>query len=137
MTMKRGPIRLRAAALMALTALTALAAPVFCTHARADDAACGTLESATGGQGAMFALREGESVNFWRGGAVKHGALHVYKDGEVYRVYWQPEGSGEQYVLANAGDNSVRLVATPPHGTKVDAGPGSLPQQKVLSCPAL
>ncbi|WP_044043675.1 hypothetical protein [Caballeronia insecticola] len=115
----------------------ALTAFALCAPAHADDAACGTLESASGGQGAMFALREGESVNFWRGGDVRHGALHVYQDGDVYRVYWQPEGSGEQYVLANAGENSVRLVATPPRGTKVDTGPGSLPQQKVLSCPAL
>ncbi|EKS69536.1 MULTISPECIES: hypothetical protein [Caballeronia] len=113
------------------------AALAVCTHARADDAVCGTLESATNGQDGMIALREGESVNFWRGGAVRHGALHVYKDGEVYRVYWQPEGSGDIYVLANEGTSAVRLILTPPRGTKVDTGPGSLPPQKVLSCPAM
>jgi hypothetical protein len=109
------------------------AALAVCTHARADDAVCGTLESATNGQDGMIALREGESVNFWRGGAVRHGALHVYKDGEVYRVYWQPEGSGDIY----EGTSAVRLILTPPRGTKVDTGPGSLPPQKVLSCPAM
>lgn len=116
--------------------VAALAALVFCAHARADDVVCGTLESATGGQDSMITLREGESVNFWRGGTVRHGALHVYKDGEVYRVYWQPEGSGDVYVLANEGIDSVRLILTPTRGTKVDAVPGSLPPQKVLSCPA-
>ena len=123
--MNRGSITLFAAAL------------VFCAHARADDHVCGTLESATNGQEGMITLREGESVNFWRGGAVRHGALHVYKDGEVYRVYWQPEGSGDLYVLANENETSVRLILTPPRGTKVETGPGSLPMQKVLSCPDL
>ncbi|CAL8478869.1 hypothetical protein CBA19CS22_17325 [Caballeronia novacaledonica] len=126
--MKRASNTIRASALAALVA---------CTHAHADDAVCGTLESATNGQDGMIALREGESVNFWRGGAVRHGALHVYKDGEVYRVYWQPEGSGDLYVLANESATSARLILTPPRGTKVDTGPGSLPPQKVLSCPAL
>lgn len=123
--MKRGTIILFTAAL------------VFCTRAHADDAVCGTLESATNGQDGMIALREGESVNFWRGGTVRHGALHVYKDGEVYRVYWQPEGSGNVYVLANEGTASVRLILTPTRGTKVETGPGSLPKQNVLSCPDL
>jgi hypothetical protein len=126
--MKRRSISLGAAALAALA---------FCAQARADDVVCGTLESATGGQDSMITLREGESVNFWRNGNVRHGALHVYKEGEVYRVYWQPEGSGDVYVLANEGINSVRLILTPTRGTKVDTGPGSLPPQKVLSCPAL
>jgi len=115
----------------------ALATLVSYTHANPDDAICGTLESATNGQDGMIAMREGESVNFWRGGTVRHGALHVYKDGEVYRVYWQPEGSGDLYVLANESATSARLILTPPRGTKVDTGPGSLPPQKVLSCPAL
>jgi hypothetical protein len=90
------------------------AALAVCTHARADDAVCGTLESATNGQDGIIALREGESVNFW-----------------------QPEGSGDIYVLANEGTSAVRLILTPPRGTKVDTGPGSLPPQKVLSCPAM
>jgi hypothetical protein len=104
------------------------------SNAFADDAPCGTLAAASG---SSIALKEGESVNFTQGGKTVHGALHVYKDVQVYRVYWQPEGSSEQYVLANAGENSVRLVATPPRGAKVDAGPGVLPTQQVLSCPAL
>ena len=123
--MNRGSIILCAAAL------------AVCTHVRAADAVCGTLESATNGQDGMFALREGESVNFWRGGVVRHGALHVYKEGEVFRVYWQPEGSGDVYVLANEGTTSVRLILTPVRGTKVETGPGSLPRQNVLSCPDL
>lgn len=93
------------------------------------------LESAT--NGSMIELRERESVNFWRGGAVRHGALHIYQDGDVYRVYWQPEGSGDMYVLVNESENSVPLILTLTRGTKVDTGPGSLPPQKVLSCPAL
>ena len=113
------------------------AALVVCAHASAADVVCGTLESATNGQNGMITLREGESVNFWRGGKVRHGALHIYKDGEIYRVYWQPEGSGDVYVLANEGTDSVRLILTPTRGTKVDTGPGSLPPQKVLSCPEM
>ena len=113
------------------------AALVFCTPARAGDTVCGMLESATNGQDSMIDLREGESVNFWRGGTVRHGALHIYKDGDVYRVYWQPEGSSNVYVLANESENSVRLILTPTRGTKVDTGPGSLPPQQVLSCPDL
>jgi hypothetical protein len=112
----------------------ALAALLAVTHAYADDAACGTLESASG---PMIALKEGERVDFRQGGKVVHGALHIYKDVQVFRVYWQPDGSSEQYVLANADADSVRLVATPPRGTKVDAGPGALPKQNVLSCPAV
>jgi hypothetical protein len=104
------------------------------TTAHADDPACGRLES---GSGASFALKEGERVDFRHGDARVHGTLHVYKDVQVYRVYWQPDGSSEQYVLANAGENAVRLISTPPRGTKVDAGPGVLPTQQVLSCPAL
>ncbi|WP_250469173.1 hypothetical protein [Caballeronia sp. GAFFF2] len=100
----------------------------------AEAAPCGTLEGAAG---SSFALREGESVNLKRGDETIHGALHVYRDDAVYRVYWQPDGRPEQYVLSNAGENSVRLVATPPRGSKVDAGPGTLPSQSVLSCPAL
>ncbi|MDR5799392.1 hypothetical protein [Caballeronia sp. LZ001] len=101
----------------------------------AEAAPCGTLEGAAG---SSFALREGESesVNLQRGDETIQGALHVYRDDAVCRVYWQPDGSPEQYVLANAGENCVRLVATPPRGSKVDAGPGTLPSQSVLSCPA-
>jgi hypothetical protein len=111
-----------------------IAACVSSASAYADEGApCGTLESASG---ASFALKEGEPVDFRHGDAVMHGVLHVYKDVQVYRVYWQPEGKSEQYILANAGENSVRLIATPPRGAQVDAGPGVLPTQQVLSCPA-
>jgi hypothetical protein len=102
--------------------------------ARADEAGCGTLEDANGTD---IALREGESVNFNHNGTLTHGVLHVYKDGEMYRVYWQPIGSAEQYVLAFDDNHTVRLISNPPHGEKVDAGPGVLPPQRVLSCPAL
>lgn len=103
-------------------------------HVHADEAVCGTLE---GVSTPSFALREAEPVTFKSGGNSVRGMLHVYKDDSVYRVYWQPEGRADSYVLANAGENSVRLVATPPRGSKIDAGPGTLPQQNVLSCPAL
>ncbi|WP_277186808.1 hypothetical protein [Caballeronia sp. BR00000012568055] len=110
------------------------AACVFSASAYADDGTpCGTLESASG---SSFALKEGEHVDFRHGDAVTHGVLHVYRDVQVYRVYWQPEGKSEQYILANAGESSVRLIATPPRGAPVDAGPGALPTQRVLSCPA-
>jgi hypothetical protein len=119
---------------LSMVAASSLACAFGSVAARADDAPCGMLESATGG---AIGLREGESVNFTHGGALTHGVLHVYKDGELYHVYWQPIGGREQYVLANAGENSVRLISNPPRGEKVDAGPGVLPAQKVLSCPAL
>jgi hypothetical protein len=118
-----------------IAAASCIACASLSIDAHADDTApCGMLESATGGS---IGLREGESVNFTHGGALTHGVLHVYKDGELYRVYWQPIGGREQYVLANAGENSVRLISNPPRGERVDAGPGVLPAQKVLSCPAL
>lgn len=110
------------------------AAMIACAHAHADDAACGVLQASSGN---ALTLREGERADLRQGEKAVHGALHVYQDGAVYRVYWQPDGSPEQYVLANAGENSVRLVSTPPRGAKVDAGPGTLPPQQVLSCPAL
>jgi hypothetical protein len=106
--------------------------------ASAADFACGTLEgAATASAGGVFALKEGEPVDLVREGRRVHGALHVYRDDAVYRVYWQPQGSAENYVLATAGENSVRLVATPPRGSPVAQGPGTLPRQQVLSCPSL
>ncbi|VXA93539.1 conserved exported hypothetical protein [Burkholderia sp. 8Y] len=102
-------------------------------HAHADPAACGVLQ---GEAGNALTLQEGARADLAQGDKAVHGALHIYRDGAVYRVYWQPDGSAEQYVLANAGENSVRLVSTP-RGSKVDAGPGTLPPQQVLSCPAL
>jgi hypothetical protein len=98
---------------------------------------CGKLvgSSAAGG----FALRNGEPVDFVSGGQATHGKLLVFTDGAVFRAYWQPEGSEEKYVLANAGPDSVRLVSTPPQGTPVpNGGPGVTPQPLlVLSCPKL
>ncbi|KMY86462.1 hypothetical protein BUMB_03844 [Candidatus Paraburkholderia calva] len=102
--------------------------------AHVGEAPCGALGSASG---APFALKEGERMEFRHAGKTTHGTLHVYKDVQVYRVYWQQDGGDEQYVLANAGENSVRLAATSPRGVKVDAGPGALPEQQVLSCPTL
>ncbi|WP_250536243.1 hypothetical protein [Caballeronia sp. AZ10_KS36] len=105
-----------------------------CAQVRADEPACGVLQGASGN---ALALQEGARADLVQGDKTVHGALHIYRDDAVYRVYWQPDGSAEKYVLANAGENSVRLVSTPPRGAKVDAGPGTLPQQQVLSCPAL
>ncbi|HXZ08174.1 MAG TPA: hypothetical protein VEI25_08965, partial [Paraburkholderia sp.] len=84
-------------------------------------------------------LRDGESVDFVTGAKTVHGTLQIFTDGSVYRVYWQPQGHPERYVLANAGENSVRLIATPPQGLPPhDGAPGtSMPEQQVLSCPSL
>ncbi|WP_248324591.1 MULTISPECIES: hypothetical protein [unclassified Caballeronia] len=107
-------------------------------HAHAGQPACGVLQGASGN---ALTLQEGARADLVQGDKAVHGALHIYRDDAVYRVYWQPDGSAEQYVLANAGEsageNSVRLISTPPRGSKVDAGPGTLPPQQVLSCPAL
>ncbi|WP_244850575.1 hypothetical protein [Caballeronia sp. SL2Y3] len=103
------------------------------SQVRADEPACGVLQGASGN---ALTLQEGARADLVQGEKAVHGALHIYRDDAVYRVYWQPDGSAEQYVLANAGENSVRLVSTPPRGAKVDAGPGTLPPQQVLSCPA-
>ena len=81
-------------------------------------------------------MREGESVNFVGGGKTVHGTLHIFHDGSAYHVYWQPDGSAEQYTFATAGDNRIRLISTPPQGVPVSSGPGTLPPQQVLSCPA-
>jgi hypothetical protein len=110
------------------------AALLACAHAHAGQPACGVLQGASGN---ALTLQEGARADLVQGDKAVHGALHIYRDDAVYRVYWQPDGSAEQYVLANAGENSVRLVSTPPRGSKVDAGPGTLPPQQVLSCPAL
>jgi hypothetical protein len=111
----------------------------FATRAGADEPACGTLVGAGAADAASggFALREGEAVDLVSAGKRVRGTLHVFRDDAVYRIYWQPSGSPERYVLATAGTNSVRLVATPPRGSPVAEGPGVLPSQQVLSCPAL
>ncbi|CAB3756818.1 hypothetical protein [Paraburkholderia humisilvae] len=86
-----------------------------------------------------FHVREGESVNLVTAGKTTPGTLHVYADNGAYRLYWQPDGQVERYVLANAGANAVRLIAMPTQGVPAGNGePGTLlaPQQ-VLSCPML
>lgn len=86
-----------------------------------------------------FVLRDGEAVDFVAGGRTAHGRLLVFSDGPLFRAYWQPQGSEEKYVLANAGTNSVRLVSTPPQGTPAhDGKPGIATRPlQVLSCPKL
>ncbi|SAL57137.1 hypothetical protein AWB67_02612 [Caballeronia terrestris] len=119
-------------AALSLNILLATAA----TAASADDTACGTLEGADAGSGA-FSLNEGEAVDLISAGKRVRGTLHVYRDDAVFRIYWQPDGSPENYVLANAGTDSIRLIATPPRGSPVAEGPGMMPKQQVLSCPSL
>lgn len=109
----------------------------------APDAAppCGSLVgvSPSGGAGAGFAMRDGEAVDFISGGQTTHGRLLVFRDGALFRAYWQPQGSEEKYALANAGPGSVRLVSTPPQGIPASDGkPGITTQPlQVLSCPKL
>lgn len=104
------------------------------------DTGCGLLRGTSGDVAdGGFQLRDGEAVDFVAGGKTVHGTLQLFKDGSVYRAYWKPQDHEERYVLANAGANSVRLIATPPQGTSAgESGPGtSMPQQQVLSCPSL
>ncbi|MBP0594327.1 hypothetical protein J8I87_32620 [Paraburkholderia sp. LEh10] len=110
------------------------------------DVSCGVLSGVRGAAGASgastasgFALRDGEPVDFIAGGKAVRGTLHVMTDGGIYRAYWQPQGRPERYVLANAGTDAVRLIATPAQGTPAaDGMPGTtLNPQQVLSCPAL
>jgi hypothetical protein len=109
------------------------------------DASCGVLSGAGGpaASGATvasgFALRDGEPVDFISDGKTVPGTLHVLSDGGAYRAYWQPQGRPERYVLASAGTDAVRLIATPMQGTPAANGlPGTtLNPQQVLSCPAL
>jgi hypothetical protein len=106
---------------------------VFAAAASAAEPACGTLAGPAGG----FQLRSGEPVSFSSGGKTVPGALHIFREGDVFRVYWQPNGSPDQYSLANAGNQSIRLIATPPQGTPASAVPDTtLPPQQVLSCPS-
>lgn len=119
------------------------AASLFVAPARAADPPCGelvrlgaaTLNTADGG----FNLRDGEPVDFVSGGQTTHGRLLVFRDGSLFRTYWQPQGSAEKYALASAGPNSVRLVSTPPQGIPArDGQPGVMTQPLlVLSCPKL
>ncbi|CAB3684082.1 hypothetical protein [Paraburkholderia rhynchosiae] len=118
----------------------ALLAALFCATAEADETACATLVGATDSatpQG--FQVRDGEPVDLVSGAKTVHGKLLVFGENGVFRAYWQPGGSAEKYVLANAGDNAVRLVSTPPQGSPATHGePGTtLGPQRVLSCPKL
>ncbi|APA88536.1 hypothetical protein BJG93_24640 [Paraburkholderia sprentiae WSM5005] len=118
----------------------ALLALLWSAAAAADDNVCATLVGAANpGAAQGFALRDGEPVDFIRGGRTVHGKLLVFSDGDVYRAYWQPDNSPEKYVLANAGADAVRLVSSAPRGTPAPAGqPGTaLRPQRVLSCPML
>jgi hypothetical protein len=103
------------------------------------DTACGRLIGGSGAAqtGGSFLLRNGERVDFVSGGKTVHGVLRVFVDGSRYRAYWQPEGSHELYVLANAGANSTRLISEPTRGEPAGEGdPGtSLQALDVVSCP--
>jgi hypothetical protein len=101
------------------------------TTAAASGTASGMLQG--------FKVRDGEPVDLVSGARRVHGTLLVFGGNGAYRAYWQPENSAEKYVLANAGDNAIRLVSTPPQGTPVKNGePGTaLAPQTVLSCPTL
>jgi hypothetical protein len=131
-------VRIRHFATWALCAAAFLAlVPV---AAEADDSACATLVGATNSSAAQgFSLRNGEAVDLVGGGKTVHGKLLVFGDGDLFRAYWQPDGSPEKYVLANAGTDSVRLVSSTPRGTPAQNGkPGTVMRaQQVLSCPAL
>lgn len=106
----------------------------FAAATGAAEPACGTLAGPAGG----FRLRSGEPVSFSSGGKTVHGALHIFHEGDVFHVYWQPDGSPDQYSLANAGNDRIRLISTPPQGTPASAVPDTtLPPQQVLSCPSV
>jgi hypothetical protein len=118
----------------------ALLAAASCAAFAADEKGCATLVgTASSPTPQSFQVRDGEPVDLVSGTGTVHGKLLVFGDSGVFRVYWQPENSGEKYVLANAGVNTVRLVSTPPQGTPAQSGqPGTaLTPQRVLSCPKL
>ncbi|MBC8750983.1 hypothetical protein OKW43_001838 [Paraburkholderia sp. WC7.3g] len=121
-------------------ATCALLAALSSAAAAADDNACATLVGAVNSSAARsFSFRDGEPVDFVGGEKTVHGKLLVFTDGDVFRAYWQPDNSAEKYVLANAGADAVRLVASAPRGTPAPAGqPGTVMRpQRVLSCPVL
>ena len=126
------------------------AASLFAARAQAADPApsasvpppCGELVGPGGAASATnggFELRDGEAVDFVSGGQTTHGRLLVFRDGSLFRAYWQPQGSEEKYALANAGPQSVRLVSTPPQGIPARDGKPDVMMQPllVLSCPRL
>jgi hypothetical protein len=123
--------------LIATCALLAALCPMAATAA---DESCATLVGATDSAAPQgFQLRDGEPVDFVSGAKTIHGKLLVFSDGDVLRAYWQPVDSPEKYVLANAGADAIRLVASAPQGSPApNGGPGTrMPPQRVLSCPAL
>jgi hypothetical protein len=118
----------------------ALLAALCSAATAADDHACASLVGAANSNSSQgFSLRDGEPVDFVGDGKTVHGKLLVFRDGDVFRAYWQPDESPEKYVLANAGTDAVRLVSSAPRGTPAPGGkPGTaMPPQRVLSCPAL
>jgi hypothetical protein len=139
-------LRVKTTLALALSTCWLGAALLMTEPLRAADAApdaappCGELvgANATGGSNTGFALRDGELVDFISGGVATHGRLLVFRDGPLWRAYWQPQGSEEKYALANAS-NGVRLVSTPPQGEPAgDGAPGTvMPPLQVLSCPKL
>jgi hypothetical protein len=117
-----------------------LLAALSCAASAADDKGCATLVGATASTSSQgFQMRDGEPVDLVSGAKTVHGKLLIFGDGGMFRAYWQPANSPEKYVLANAGENTVRLVSTPPQGTPATNGePGiTVPPQRVLSCPML
>ncbi|HEX7933304.1 MAG TPA: hypothetical protein VF573_09550 [Paraburkholderia sp.] len=121
-------------------ATAAFVAAALCATASADENACATLVGASQSAPSQgFQVRDGEPVDLVSGAKTVHGKLLVFGDNGVFRAYWQPANSAEKYVLANAGENAVRLVATPPQGSPATHGePGTtLGPLRVLSCPTL
>ncbi|AXF17304.1 hypothetical protein [Paraburkholderia caledonica] len=123
-----------------LIATCALVGALSCTTASADENACATLAGTTNSTALQaFRVRDGEPVDLISGAKTVHGKLLVFGENGVFRAYWQPENSAEKYVLANAGDNAVRLISTPLQGSPAAQGePGTtLGPLQVLSCPKL
>jgi hypothetical protein len=121
-------------------ATAALLAVAVCPPAHADENSCAILAGVTtSGTPQAFQMRDGEPVDLVSGAKTVHGKLLVFGEDGVFRAYWQPENSAEKYVLANAADNAVRLVATAPQGSPAAHGePGTtLGPLRVLSCPTL
>ena len=121
-------------------AAAVLLAGTGCVTAHADESGCATLSAPTeSGTPRSFQVRGGEPVDLLGNAKTVHGKLLVYSDNGLFRAYWQANDGTEKYVLANAGDNAVRLVSTPPQGQPAEQGkPGTtLGPLRVLSCPSL
>jgi hypothetical protein len=121
-------------------ATAALLGALSCAASAADENGCATLVGATTSASPQgFQMRDGELVDLVSGTKTVHGKLQIFSDSGAFRAYWQPVNSPEKYVLANAGENTIRLVSTPTQGTPATNGePGTaVPPQRVLSCPTL